>query len=53
MLKNGMFMMTVGFVALILGLVEPYAGRKIVLLAAVALIVIGFILYYRGEKEEE
>lgn len=53
MLKNGMFIMSVGFIALILGLAGPDENSGWVLALAVFCIVMGFILYYRAENKEK
>lgn len=53
MLKNGMFIMSLGFIALILGLTGPGENSGWILALAVVCIVVGFILYYRAEKKEK
>lgn len=53
MLKNGMFIMTLGFIALILGLTSSDGSRGWILAAAFLLIIIGFVLYSRADKENK
>lgn len=53
MLKNGLFMMTIGFVAVILGLTGLEEHRIPILGIGIMLIVLGFILYNKGEKKED
>lgn len=45
--------MSVGFIALILGLAGPDENSGWVLALAVFCIVMGFILYYRAENKEK
>lgn len=52
MLKNGMFIMALGFIALILGLTEPNESRVWTLVVAFFCIVVGFVLYSRAEKDK-
>lgn len=52
MLKNGMFIMALGFIALILGLTGPGESSAWTLAIAFLCIVIGFFLYYRAEKDK-
>lgn len=47
-----MFIMTLGFIALILGLTSSDGSRGWILAAAFLLIVIGFLLYYRADKDK-
>ncbi|MER2225917.1 MAG: hypothetical protein ABS916_02585 [Carnobacterium sp.] len=53
MLKNGLFMMTIGFVAVILGLTGLDEHRIFILGIGIMLIVLGFVLYNKGEKKED
>lgn len=52
MLKNGMFIMALGFIALILGLTGPGESGALTLAIAILCIVVGFVLYYRAEKNK-
>ncbi|MDN5372814.1 MAG: hypothetical protein PWR19_1860 [Carnobacterium sp.] len=53
MLKNGLFIMTIGFIAVILGLTSLDEHRIIILGIGILLIVLGFILYNTAEKKED
>ncbi|WP_407370919.1 hypothetical protein [Carnobacterium sp.] len=53
MLKNGLFMMTIGFVAVILGLTGLEEHRILILGIGIILIILGFVLYNKGEKKED
>ncbi|QQP69615.1 hypothetical protein JHE06_08310 [Carnobacterium sp. CS13] len=53
MLKNGLFIMTGGFIALILGLTSSDDHQFFTLLIGILLIAIGFVLYNRAEQKEE
>lgn len=53
MLKNGLFIMVVGFIALILGLTNTDSYQPITLVIGIILTTIGFILYNRAEHKEE
>jgi len=51
MLKNGLFIMVVGFIALILGLTNTDSYQPITLVIGIILTTIGFILYNRAETQ--
>ncbi len=53
MLKNGMFIMSLGFIILILGLTSLSENNGWIVLLAAVFILVGFILYYRAEKKEK
>lgn len=53
MLNNGLFMMTIGFIAIILGLTGLDEHRIIVLGIGILLIVLGFVLYNAAEKKPD
>lgn len=53
MLKNGLFMMTIGFIAVILGLTGLDEHRIVVLGIGILLIVLGFVLYNAAEKKAD
>lgn len=53
MIKNGLFMMTIGFVGVILGLAESEEYRILILIISILLIISGFVLYNKGEKKSD
>lgn len=53
MLKNGLFMMAVGFIALILGTVGSSAVHKSSFALSILFISIGFILYDQAEQKKK
>ena len=52
MLKNGLFVMVVGFIALILGLTSTDKYQPVTLVIGIILTIIGFILYNRAMQEK-
>ncbi|WP_414838668.1 hypothetical protein [Carnobacterium sp. TMP28] len=53
MLKNGLFIMVVGFIALILGLANTDSYQPITLIIGIALTIAGSMMYHCGERKEE
>lgn len=53
MIKNGLFMMAIGFVGVILGLTDPDEYRVLILIISILLIILGFVLYNKGEKKSD
>lgn len=53
MLKNGLFVMVVGFIALILGLTSTDKFKLITLAIGIILTIIGFMMYNRAMQKSE
>ena len=53
MLKNGLFMMTIGFIVVILGLTSLDEHRILILGIGIVLIILGFVLYNKAEKRAD
>ena len=53
MLKNGLFAMVVGFIALILGLTSTDRYQPLTLVIGIILTIIGFMLYNRAMQESK
>lgn len=53
MLKNGLFVMALGFVALILGLTSTDEHQFLTLLIGILLTIIGFVIYNQAEQKED
>ncbi|SEL32741.1 hypothetical protein SAMN04488700_1553 [Carnobacterium iners] len=53
MLKNGLFIMVVGFVALILGLANADSYQPITLIIGIILTIAGFMMYNCAEQKSE
>ncbi|WP_156883311.1 hypothetical protein [Lacticigenium naphthae] len=52
MLRTGIFFFAIGFVTLIFGLAGEDNERIWLLLISGVLILIGYLLYHKGEKED-
>ncbi len=53
MIKNGLFVMVVGFIALILGMANIDSYQPITLVVGIILTIAGFMMYHCGERKSE